>query len=59
VYDALQQWEDADVAAMHARQRRDAARAEDMFNENDGDGGGGAKGRAKPKAKPRAKAARR
>jgi hypothetical protein len=57
VYDALQQWEDADVAAMHARQRRDAARAEDMFNENDD--GGGAKGRAKPKAKPRAKAARR
>ena len=60
VYDALQQWEDADVAAMHARQRRDAARAEDMFNENDGGGGGGgAGGRAKPKAKPRAKAARR
>ena len=59
VYDALQQWEDADVAAMHARQRRDAARAEDMFNENDDGGGGGAKGRAKPKAKPRAKAARR
>jgi hypothetical protein len=59
VYDALQQWEDADVAAMHARQRRDAARAEDMFNENDDGGGGGARGRAKPKAKPRAKAARR
>ena len=55
VYDALQQWEDADVAAMHARQRRDAARAEDMFNENGDGGGGGAKGRAKP----RAKAARR
>ena len=57
-YDALHQWEDGDVAAMHERLRREAAAADDMFD-REGDGGGAGAGRAKSKAKPRAKAARR
>ena len=31
-YDALHQWEDGDVAAMHERLRREAAAADDMFD---------------------------
>ena len=58
VYDALHQWEDGEVAAMHERLRREAALADDMFD-REGDGRGAGSGRAKSKAKPRAKAARR
>ena len=58
VYDALHQWEDGEVAAMHERLRREAALADDMFD-REGDGRGTGSGRAKSKAKPRAKAARR
>ena len=58
VYDALHQWEDGEVAAMHERLRREAALADDMFD-REGDGRGAGSGRAKSKAKPRAKAAGR
>ena len=57
-YDALHQWEDGEVAAMHERLRREAALADDMFD-REGDGRGAGSGRAKSKAKPHAKAARR
>ena len=52
VYDALHQWEDGEVAAMHERLRREAALADDMFD-REGDGRGAGSGRAKSKAKPR------
>ena len=50
-YDALHQWEDGDVAAMHERLRREAAAADDMFDrEGDGGGRGGGTGQIEGQA---------
>jgi len=55
-YDALHQWEDADVAARHEAARRDARTADEMFetgNEGAGQRSGAAAGKRKAAAAPR------
>ena len=55
-YDALHQWEDADVAARHEAARRDARTADEMFetgNEGAGQRSGAAPGKRKAAAAPR------